>query len=59
MLSAANEIRRLYKTNTIRFICKSNMPPGCKETYGLFVVDIKEHKEERERTIVTVGGDQI
>jgi hypothetical protein len=28
-------------------------------TYGSFVVDIKEHKEENERTILTVGGDQI
>jgi hypothetical protein len=28
-------------------------------TYGSFVVDIKDHKEERERTILTVGGDQI
>jgi hypothetical protein len=28
-------------------------------TYGSFVVDIKDHKEERERTRLTVGGDQI
>jgi hypothetical protein len=28
-------------------------------TYGSFVVDIKEHKEERERSRLTVGGDQI
>jgi hypothetical protein len=28
-------------------------------TYGSFVVDIKDHKEEKERTRVTVGGDQI
>jgi hypothetical protein len=28
-------------------------------TYGLFVVDIKDHKEEKERTRLTVGGDQI
>jgi hypothetical protein len=35
------------------------MPTGHKATYGLFVVDINEHKEERERTILTVGGDQI
>jgi hypothetical protein len=26
---------------------------------GSFVVDIKEHKEEKERTRLTVGGDQI
>jgi hypothetical protein len=32
---------------------------GRKVTYGSFVVDFKEHKEERERTILTAGGDQI
>jgi hypothetical protein len=35
------------------------MPPGRKAIYGSFIVDINEHKEERERTILTVGGDQI
>jgi hypothetical protein len=28
-------------------------------TYGSFVVDIKDHKEEKERTRLTVGGEQI
>jgi hypothetical protein len=28
-------------------------------TYGSFVVDMKDHKEEKERTRVTVGGDHI
>jgi hypothetical protein len=28
-------------------------------TYGSFVVDSKDHKEEKERTRLTVGGDQI
>jgi hypothetical protein len=28
-------------------------------TYGSFVVDIKDHKEEKERTRLNVGGDQI
>jgi hypothetical protein len=28
-------------------------------TYGSSVVDIKDHKEEKERTRLTVGGDQI
>jgi hypothetical protein len=28
-------------------------------TYGSFVVDIKDHKEEKERTRLTVGGDQL
>jgi hypothetical protein len=28
-------------------------------TYGSFVVDIKDHKEEKERTRLAMGGDQI
>jgi hypothetical protein len=59
MQSTANEIHRLYKTNTIRFSCKSDVQKGRKVTYGSFVVDIKEHKEEIERTRPTLGGDQI
>jgi hypothetical protein len=59
MRSTANEINRLYNTNTIRFIQRSNIPKGRKVTYGSFVVDIKDHKEERERTRLTVGGDKI
>jgi hypothetical protein len=59
MRSTANEINRLYNTNTIRFICRSNIPKGRKVTYGSFVVDIKDHKEEKERTRLTVWGDQI
>jgi hypothetical protein len=59
MRSTANEINRLYNTHTIRFIRRSNIPKGRKVTYGSFVVDIKDHKEEKERTRLTVGGDQI
>jgi hypothetical protein len=59
MRSTANEINRLYNTNKIRFIRRSNIPKGHKVTYGSFVVDIKDHKEEKERTRLTVGGDQI
>jgi hypothetical protein len=59
MRSTANEINRLYNTNTIRFIRRSEIPKGRKVTYGSFVVDIKDHKEEMERTRLTVGGDQI
>jgi hypothetical protein len=58
MRSNANEIHRLCKTNTIRFIHKYDVPNGGKVTYGSFAVDIKEHKEESERTRLTVGGDQ-
>jgi hypothetical protein len=59
MRSTANEINRLYKTNIIRLIHRSNIPKGRKVTYGSFVVNIKDHKEEKERTRLTVGGDQI
>jgi hypothetical protein len=59
MKSTANEINRLYHTNTNRFIRRSDIPKGRQVTYGSFVVDIKDHKEEKERTRLTVGGDQI
>jgi hypothetical protein len=59
MRSMANAINRLYNTNTIRFIRRSDIPKGRKVTYGSFVVDIKDHKEEKEKTRLTFGGDQI
>jgi hypothetical protein len=59
MRSTASEINRLYNTNTIWFIRRSDIPNGRKVTYGSCVVDIKDHKEEKERTRLTVGGDQI
>jgi hypothetical protein len=59
MRSTANDINRLYNTNTIRCIRRSDIPKGRKVTYRSFVVDIKDHKDEKERTRLTVGGDQI
>jgi hypothetical protein len=59
MRSTTNEINRLCNTNTIRFIRRSDIPKGRKVTYGSIVVDIKDHKEEKERTRLTVEGDQI
>jgi hypothetical protein len=47
MRSTSNDINRLYNTNKIRFIRRSNIPKGRKVTYGSFVVDIKDHKEEK------------
>jgi hypothetical protein len=52
MQSTSNKINILYNTNTIRFIRKSNIPKGRKVTYGSFLVDIKDHKEEKERVVV-------
>jgi hypothetical protein len=59
MRSTANEINRLFNTNTIRFIRRSDIPKGRKVTYGSFVVDIKDHKYEKERTRSTARGNQI
>jgi hypothetical protein len=59
MRSTADEINRLYNTNIIQFIRRSDIPKGRKVIYGSFVVDIKDHKEEKERTRLTVGEDQI
>jgi hypothetical protein len=47
MKSTANEIKRLFNTNTIRFIRRSDVPKGQKVTYGSFVVDIKYHKDAK------------
>jgi hypothetical protein len=47
MRSTANKINRLYNTNTIRCIRRSDIPKGRKVTCGSFVVDIKDHKEEK------------
>jgi hypothetical protein len=58
MRSTASKINRLYNMSTIRFIRRSDIPKGRKVTYGSFVVDIKDHKEEKERTRLTVGGDK-
>jgi hypothetical protein len=59
MRSTANDINRIYNTNTIRFIRRSDIPKGRKVTYGSFVVDIKDHKEEKECKRLTFGGKQI
>jgi hypothetical protein len=55
MRSTANEINRLYNTNTIPFIRRSNIPKGRKVTYGSFVVDIKDHKEGKRTYQISHG----
>jgi hypothetical protein len=67
MRSTANEIGILAQglkhgikgTNTIIFIHKSDVPAGLKVTYGYFVVEVKEHNDDKEITGLTMGGDQI
>jgi hypothetical protein len=67
MRSTANKIERLAQglkrgvkgTNTIRFIRRTDVPPGRKTTYDPFVVDIKTHKEDTEPTRFTAGGDYL
>ena len=67
--SAANEFGRLAQgvgtrikgTNTIHFIQKNQVPQERVRdvTYGSFSCDFKPNKEEKERTRLTAGGDQI
>jgi hypothetical protein len=59
MRSTANETNRLFNTNTIRFIRRSDIPKGRKVTYGSFVVDIKDHNEEKERTRLTLEATKL
>jgi hypothetical protein len=65
--SYANELGRLAQgvgdriqgTNTIFFIRKDQVPKGRTCTYGRICVDVRPHKEEKERTRLTVGGNLI
>jgi hypothetical protein len=67
MIPTANDIGGLAqglkpgvkRTNTIKFIRREDVPAERKAIYDSFEVDIKAHKEETERTHLTVGGDQI
>jgi hypothetical protein len=51
---------RLQGTNTIRFICKEEVPlDRLKDvTYGKFVCELKPNKEEVEHTRLTMGGNK-
>lgn len=46
-------------TETIHFIYHSEVPQGRKATYVRPVCDIREHKKEKHRVRVTVGGNLI
>jgi len=69
LTSAANEFGRLAQgvggrvkgTDTIIFIQKNQVPNDRIRdvTYGSFTCDYRPHKEEKERTRLTAGGDRI
>ena len=48
-------------TNTIKFICKGDVPKGRHKdvTYGQFVCTVQPERLEPNRTRFTVGGDRI
>ena len=66
--SMSNEIGRLAQgnnivqgTNTMFFITYENIPNNRRKdiTYAKIVVDYRPHKQEKERTRITVGGNLI
>ena len=67
--SFGNEIGRLTQgipdhvegTNTMFFVHKSEVPQDRFQdcTYGRVVCSVREHKEEKHRTRLTIGGDRI
>ena len=50
---------RVKGTQTIKFIKPNKIPKGKFATYGRIVVDFKPHKNEPNRTRLTVGGNLI
>ena len=59
MVQLAQGIIDIKRTNTVMFIPKSKIPKDKKVTYGKIVCDMKPEKEEKERTILTVGGNLL
>ena len=53
----AEVIREVKGTNTVMFIPKSKLPKDKKVTYGKIFCELKPEKDEKERTILTVGGN--
>ena len=45
--------------NTVIFIPKDQVPKDKKLTYGKIVCEVKPEKEEKESTILTVGGNLL
>jgi hypothetical protein len=59
MRSTANEMNRLNNTNTIRFIRRTNIPKGAKSDVWLICSGYQGPQGGKERTRLTVKGDQI
>jgi hypothetical protein len=64
--SSANEfgrlaqgIRNIKGTDTITFVRKSDVPKNKLPTYLRFVCEYRPHKDEKERTRATIGGNLI
>ena len=67
--SAANEFGclaqgvgdRVKGTNTMKFICKKDVPSDRTRdvTYGSFLCKVRNKKKEKNRTRLTVGGNRI
>ena len=51
--------KKVYGSNTIFFITKSQVPQDQKVTYGRIVCEIKPKKDENYRTRLTVGVNII
>ena len=43
----------------MKFIQKHEVPYNKKFTYARFICDYRPQKEEKKRTIITVGGDML
>jgi hypothetical protein len=61
-----NECGRLFQgiqdipgTDTCFFVPLSSIPNDRKITYSKIVCDYKPHKQEKERVLLTVGGDRL
>jgi hypothetical protein len=57
--SLFKRIRDIPGTDTCFFIKLANIPKDRKITYGKIVSDYKPHKKEKERVLLTVGGNRL
>jgi hypothetical protein len=68
LYSTANECGRLTKgvaphmpsgSETMRYICHHQLPPGRHATYACFLATERPHKAETKRVRLTVGGNLV